>query len=143
VRLASSERCKYSIHGHSYKYHIKIQDNFPLGENGMVIDFIDLKPVKDFIDKLDHATVLWYHDELSFKEFFHNNCRRVIEMKKNTTAENMSRLVFRFVKDWLFQTYPNRKLTILEVKVWETETGCGIATSCDEEDILIYCHEAE
>jgi 6-pyruvoyltetrahydropterin/6-carboxytetrahydropterin synthase len=133
VRGASSERCKYNIHGHSYKWEIEIVGK--VNEIGMIIDFIDLKPIKEFIDKFDHSMVLWSKEDINFINFFKKNCRRVVIMNKNTTAENMSSLLFNFIKNWLENNYP--LYTCFQVNVWETRTGCGTALSCDSEDILI------
>ena len=137
VRLASSQRCRESVHGHSYKWIVTILDEEKLKENGMVIDFIDLKPIKEFIDQFDHAMILWQNDTQQFKDFFLNNCERVIIMLKNTTAENMAKLIHKFTQDWLKISYPNRLLICKKVEVWETETGCGMATSSDNNDIII------
>jgi len=47
-----------NLHGHSYKVRITVKgDN--LDENGMITDFSNLKPVKDWVmDNWDHATIV-------------------------------------------------------------------------------------
>lgn len=137
VRGASSERCKFNVHGHSYKWEVEITGK--INEAGMVIDFIDLKPIREFIDQFDHAMVLWSKEDPNFINFFKENCRRVVIMNKNTTAENMASLVFNYIKNWLFSTYQLHMC--IRVSVWETRTGCGVATDCDSEDIIIPLNE--
>jgi 6-pyruvoyltetrahydropterin/6-carboxytetrahydropterin synthase len=136
VRGATSERCKFNVHGHSYKWEVEICG--PVNDFGMVIDFIELKPIKEFIDLFDHAMILWSEEENSFVDFFKTNCKRVMVMKKNTTAENMARLVHKYTNEWLNHrpggTPDTYKCT--QVNVWETRTGCGIATSSDTDDII-------
>lgn len=130
VRNASSIRCKNSMHGHSYKWFISIYG--PVKDNGMVIDFIDLKPVKDFIDQFDHSTVFWDKEDYKIVEFFKKHFERVLVMKKNCTAENMATLVHKFVTDWL----SNNDYSVT-VEVFETRTGSAIAINHDVNDILI------
>ncbi len=137
VREASSIRCKNNIHGHSYTWIVTIQGG--LDHAGMIIDFKDLKPIKDFIDLFDHATVFWSKEpDCEILAFFQDKFSRVLIMKQNPTAENMARSLFKFTKDWLQKDYPT--LSVAEVAVWETATGCGIATECNGNDILVYTH---
>ncbi len=142
VRNASSIRCAENIHGHSYRWIVYIKGH--LQQNGMVIDFTDLKPIKEFIDLFDHATVFWKEENEDIIRFFKSNFCRVIVMNKNCTAENMARVVLKFSIDWLRKNYPNCWLD--KVEVWETATGCGIAKWEDrlpdyDDDILTYIHE--
>ena len=136
VRGAVSERCKYNVHGHSYVWEVGIEG--PVKTNGMVLDFKELQPIKEFIDKFDHAMVLWNSEDKDFINFFMTNCKRVLVMYENTTAENMAALVFKYTRDWLYKCHPEYKC--VAVKVHETATGCAKANSCREEDILVYCH---
>jgi len=141
VRGAVSERCLYNIHGHSYKWFVAIEGN--IQDNGMVLDFKELQPIKEFIDLFDHATVFWRKEEQEIIDFFMQKFHRVHIMYKNTTAENMARLVFKFTQDWLDSlpkaASPPYSLNIKPsyVEVWETETGCAIASECDSNDILV------
>lgn len=137
VRNASSERCRYSLHGHSYSWHVSIEG--PIGENGMVIDFKDLAYIKGVVDLFDHATVLWDKEDKEFKNFFLNTFRRVLIMKKNTTAECMARLIFQATKEWLNEL-DVKDYNVVKVDVWETATGCASAVISDSDDILTYTH---
>ena len=146
VRNAVSERCAHSEHGHSYEYQVVIEGSVN-DDTGMVLDFKELKPIKEFIDKFDHASVLWDREPKEFKDFFLKEFRRVIIMKKNCTAECMASLIHKFTQDWLDARFrmTNKYGTIpykcVEVRVHETETGCAIADASDENDICTYIHE--
>ena len=135
VRGAVSDRCRVNIHGHSYIYHIEIEG--PIEENGMVLDFIELKPIGQFIDKFDHANIFWSEEKRDIVEFFKSNFERVLVMKKNCTAENMARLVFKFVSDWV-KTLGRNDIKVKKVKIFETTTGSSTARECDENDVFTY-----
>jgi len=141
VRDAVSERCKFNIHGHSYKWEVVISSG-PLTQlNGMVLDFKELKPIKEFIDLFDHATVFWSRESPIVIDFFKDHFKRVLVMRKNPTAENMARLIMKYVTSWLFDNnHTKHGVFIDEVKVWETRTGCGIAEEFDSDDVLDYRH---
>lgn len=141
VLNAVSERCKYNIHGHSYVWEIEIWGGLNR-ETGMVLDFKELKPIKEFIDKFDHANVLWERESKEILDFYKSNYNRIIIMKQNCTAENMARVAFKFVSDWLDQISLERNIELFctKVNVWETVTGCGVAIEADSDDIIVYMH---
>jgi len=54
-------KCK-NLHGHSYKMIVEVEGD--LDENGMVLDFYDLKQiVAPAIEKLDHAYLVYKEDK--------------------------------------------------------------------------------
>lgn len=89
-------KCR-NLHGHSYKMEISVHGK--VNENGMVIDFHELKKaVKDnILDILDHS----YLNE-------------IIE---NPTAENISIWIWGKLND---------KLNLREIKLWETDDSCAV-----------------
>jgi len=129
VREAISERCKHNIHGHSYTWEILITG--PIQQNGMVLDFKQLKPIKEFIDHFDHSCVFWSKEEPEILEFFLDKFKRVIIMNKNCTAENMARVVHALVVDKFLNNNKNFKVS---VRVWETATGSAISNESDPSD---------
>ncbi len=59
VRNCTSDRCKRSIHGHSYKVELLLKAS-KLDHGQMVYDFGLLKGViKDLFDSFDHAICFW------------------------------------------------------------------------------------
>jgi 6-pyruvoyltetrahydropterin/6-carboxytetrahydropterin synthase len=131
VRDAVSTRCKYNIHGHSYKWIVHIQSQ-ELKENGMVLDFKELEFIKQYIDMFDHSCVFYEGENKAILQFFRANFKRIIVMKHNPTAENMARLIHNYTNNCLRGT----PYTCPQVEVWETETGCGIAYDSDNDDII-------
>lgn len=139
VREAYSTRCAFNIHGHSYVWEIGIGGE--VEEDGMVLDFKKLNPIKEFIDKFDHANVFWSKEEEKIINFFKDNFKRVIVMNKNCTAENMAKLLHRFVQEFLQVNYPRK--TVVYAKVWETRKASAEAYSSDSEDTIVYMHNEE
>ena len=139
VREASTIRCKNSIHGHSYKWIVTIEGT--IHKNGMIIDFKDLEPIKKLIDLFDHAAVLWEQEQPDIIEFFKKNFARVIIMNKNCTAENMARAIFKISSEWLSSYYSD--CSIVQVDVWETKSGCSVATESSLDDSFISTHDIE
>lgn len=138
VRDAFSKRCAFSFHGHSYLWEVGIEG--PVQEDGMVIDFGRLSEIKKFIDIMDHASILWEKESEEIKKFFLKNFVRVLIMKKNITAENMVRLVHKFVTEWLVTTGID-DIHVTYVKAWETVTGSAITKEHDEDDVFTLIHK--
>lgn len=129
VREAISEKCKYNIHGHSYVWELCIEGELDFA--GMVVDFGALTPIKQFINIFDHSMVLWNQEDIYSNsiEFFRQNFRRWIIMKKNPTAENMARLLLNTTN----LIFKKMKLSCnaKSVTVHETTTGRAVAFDCD------------
>jgi 6-pyruvoyltetrahydropterin/6-carboxytetrahydropterin synthase len=137
VRDAVYVRCRETPHGHSYKWIVTVEG--PVQSNGMVIDFKELSFAKDFIDLFDHSIVFWSKEDPIILEFFLKNFKRVLVMNKNTTAENMAKLVFKSLSDIIEDKF--RHVKLVQVDVWETENSYASATYCDEEDTFSYIHK--
>ena len=92
--------CRH-VHGHNYKVVVEVEGE-PDSEQGMIIDFSDLKrEMEDVFKKYDHALVLQETDPLW--SFIRNSMEaksfgldRVLYMKNPPSAENLARL-------WFFQ----------------------------------------
>ena len=91
--LPYESRCN-TLHGHNYKSELWIEGK--LDENGMVIDFHDLKKV---IKNIDHINL---SDKFEWQ----------------TTAENLS----KYLLNQIYQLSPNT-IEKIKVRVWETETA--------------------
>lgn len=140
VLNADSIRCSQGPHGHSYKWEVEITG--PINNHtGMVIDFGSLKPVKEMIDRFDHAYILWQKEDPEIIDFFKKHFKRLIIMRQNVTAENMARWAHQWVLLWLRSNY-NINYQV-EVRVWETRTGSAIADYSTEDDDLVYIHKEE
>lgn len=135
VRNCTSDRCKRSIHGHSYKVEILLQAN-RLDHGQMVYDFGLLKGViKDLIDSFDHAITFWDKDEASYIDACKTFSARWVALPVSPSAEQFSRIFFFLVSEVLKHTETQNgegDVSVHSVIVHETDTGYA---QCFKEDI--------
>jgi 6-pyruvoyltetrahydropterin/6-carboxytetrahydropterin synthase len=94
VRNCSSARCKYSMHGHSFKAELFLEAS-RLDRGQMVYDFGLLKgPLRDLYDSFDHAFLFWEKDRPDFRRSVQSFSRRWIQLPVSPTAEQLSRVLF-------------------------------------------------
>ncbi|MEC8886608.1 MAG: 6-carboxytetrahydropterin synthase [Pseudomonadota bacterium] len=135
VRNCSSDRCKRSIHGHSYKVEVLLQAN-RLDHGQMVYDFGLMKGIiKDLIDSFDHAITFWDKDDADYIAACKNYSARWIALPVSPSAEQFSRVFFFLVDAVLKHTNMQNgegDVTLHSVIVHETDTGYA---QCFREDI--------
>lgn len=134
VRNCSSDRCKYSLHGHSFRCELELTaDRLDAGQ--MVYDFGLLKRhVKDFLDAFDHATLFWERESAQFRRAVERHSRRWIRMPVSPTAEQLSRVIFVGARALLAATERangDEAARVHSVTLHETDTGCA---QCFEDD---------
>lgn len=136
VRGCNSVRCSHSEHGHSYKVEVFFEAE-ELTDYGMVIDFGDLKKVKEFLDRFDHAYHFWNKESEEFKDFHKKFDQRWIELPFSPSAENYSIYFLKAIKDIVNNSkFDNRKAKCVSVRVHETDTGYAQADELD-----LYLHD--
>ena len=87
VRNCSSERCKHSIHGHSYQIELILEAK-RLDHGQMVYDFGLLKSsIKDIIDSFDHAICFWNKDDPEYIAACKKFSARWISLPVSPSAE--------------------------------------------------------
>jgi 6-pyruvoyltetrahydropterin/6-carboxytetrahydropterin synthase len=126
VRNCSSDRCKYSVHGHSFRCELLLTaDRLDRGQ--MVYDFGLLKgAVKDFIDGFDHASLFWDKEEPSYIKAMKANSKRWVSLPVSPTAEQLTRVIFVAVQALLDNTVKangDDTARVHSVILHETETG--------------------
>lgn len=126
VRDCSSDRCKKSLHGHSYIVEVFLTSQ-GVDNGGMVMDFgLTKKSIADFIDSFDHCYSLWGRERDDFKMFIKSQSARWVEMPVTPSAEMYS-LMFFFVIDQIIKNteFNNGEcqVSLYSVRVHETETG--------------------
>ena len=135
VRNCSSDRCKYSIHGHSYQIEL-ILEAHRLDHGQMVYDFGLLKSsIKDIIDSFDHAICFWDKDDPDYIDACKKFSARWISLPVSPSAEQFSRVIFFWAREILKQTQMQNGET--DVKVYSViahETATGYA-QCFEDDV--------
>ncbi|RUM63391.1 MAG: 6-carboxytetrahydropterin synthase QueD [Sulfurimonas sp.] len=126
VRNCSTQRCRASIHGHSYQVELLFESNF-LDHGQMVYDFGLMKQhMKDIVDSFDHAIALWRDDAADYIEAMTRYSERYILLPVSPSAEQFSRVIFVLI-DALMQltTCVNgeKEVRLHSVIVHETATG--------------------
>jgi 6-pyruvoyltetrahydropterin/6-carboxytetrahydropterin synthase len=110
-------KCK-SLHGHTYKLQVIMAGE--TDERGIVIDFADIKRIAKarVIDLLDHR----YLNE-------------VLPLM-NTTAENMVVWIYEQIHRGLVEEQWYPRVTLEEIKLWETPTSYAAVTRSVMEEQL-------
>lgn len=126
VRNCSSDRCKYSVHGHSFRCELLLTaDRLDRGQ--MVYDFGLLKGgVKDFLDGFDHAALFWNREPAAYAKAMKDNSKRWVSLPVSPTAEQLSRVIFVAVQAMLDNTVKTNgddTARVHSVILHETETG--------------------
>ena len=126
VRNCSSDRCKYTHHGHSAKIELFFESEY-LDNAGMVMDFSLLRPwVREVFEAFDHSYLVWDREPEEFKENVRRMSRRWVELPFSPTAENLARFFHWIVQKMLDRTlFANGEagVEVRSVRVHETETG--------------------
>ena len=126
VRNCSSDRCKYSVHGHSFRVELFLTAD-KLDGGQMVYDFGLLKgTVKDLLDGFDHAALFWDKEAATYAKAMKENSKRWVQLPVSPTAEQLSRVIFVAVQTLLDQTDKvngDDSARVHSVILHETETG--------------------
>lgn len=126
VRNCTSDRCKRSIHGHSYKVELLLKAN-RLDHGQMVYDFGLLKGViKDLFDSFDHAICFWQNDDQEYIAACKKFSARWIALPVSPSAEQFSRVFFFLAQQVLNSTVTQNgegDVEVYSVIVHETDTG--------------------
>lgn len=139
VRNCSSDRCKKSIHGHSYIVEVLLKSDH-LDHGNMVMDFGLLKGnIKALIDSFDHAYSMWNKEHDDFKEFIKRFSARWIELPMSPSAEGYA-VMFAFIIDKIIKNtvFKNgeKNIEVSSVRVHETATGYAEADMKDVENLM-------
>ncbi|MBN2896029.1 MAG: 6-carboxytetrahydropterin synthase [Campylobacterales bacterium] len=128
VRGCSSQRCRASLHGHSYIVEVLFESNF-LDHGQMVYDFGLMKRhLKELIDGFDHAITLWDGDDSAYIEAMTRYSDRYVLLPVSPSAEQFSRVFFVLIDRLMALTCTvngEREVRLHSVIVHETATGCA------------------
>jgi len=131
VRNCSSERCKKSIHAHTYTVELFFEAD-TLDNGQMVLDFGLMKgPIKDIIKSFDGTYSLWIKEDKDFKEMIYKNYERVITTPMSPSAESYSIMILNLVEGIINATQFNNgegEIKLSKVRVHETRTGYAEAS---------------
>ena len=122
--------CK-GLHGHRYKAEICVEGKLVLesgaSEEGMVIDFADIKKValKFIQGELDHAFMVWDKDEELLEFFQKSKGHKPVIVAFTPTAENVAAYIFNELKDKFTDVFKTG-LRLQSVKLWETPSSYAL-----------------
>jgi len=126
VRGCSSQRCRASLHGHSYIIEVLFESNF-LDNGQMVYDFGLMKQnMKELIDSFDHAITLWDGDDAAYLGDMKKHSDRWVQLPVSPSAEQFSRVIFVMIDALLQLTSMvngEKEVKLNSVIVHETATG--------------------
>ncbi len=126
VRNCSSDRCRRSIHGHSYKVEVLLEAHaFDNGQ--MVYDFGLMKgTIRDIVDAFDHAIAFWDKDDPVYIDYCKQFSARWISIPVSPSAEQFSRLFFVMIDAILNNTVMQNgepDIELHSIIVHETDSG--------------------
>lgn len=126
VRGCSTQRCRASIHGHSYKVEVLFESKF-LDHGQMVYDFGLMKQgMKELIDSFDHGVAIWDGDDASYIASMKEHSNRWVLLPVSPSCEQFSRVLFLMLDRLLSLTQTingERGVKLNSIIVHETETG--------------------
>lgn len=131
----TSERCKYSLHGHSAVIEITLDCSKP-DNGGMGYDFGLMKgSIKDFVDSMDHCNLFYKCDDPVYVDFIKKFNQRWISLPVTPSAEFLSAFIFKICDYILNNTVMlngEGYVKVHSVKYHETATG---SATCFREDL--------
>ena len=134
VRGCSTERCRSSLHGHSYVIEVLFESNF-LDNGQMVYDFGLMKQnMKDLIDSFDHCVTLWSEDNQEYIDDMKKHSARWVVLPVSPSCEQFSRVLFLILDALLKLTSTvngEKEVKLNSIIVHETATGYAQGFSKD------------
>ncbi len=126
VRGCSSDRCKKSLHGHSYVVEVFFTSN-QLDNGQMIYDFgLTKGTIRDIVDSFDHAYSAWNKESDDFMNFIKANSDRYVVMPVSPSAEGYALLLLYIIDKIMQATEMNNgegNVKVNSVRVHETDTG--------------------
>jgi len=134
VRNCSSERCKYSLHSHTYTVEVFLTAD-GLDNGMMCADFGLLKgTIKDFVKSFDKSYSIWDKESDDFKDFISSHFDRIVTLPLSPSAEAYSLMMYHYISSIVENTEFNngeKNVRVTSVRVHETSTGYAESTEKD------------
>jgi 6-pyruvoyltetrahydropterin/6-carboxytetrahydropterin synthase len=124
-RIPSHKSQCRNLHGHRYAIEITLSGDIirqdGLSENGMVMDFSDVKEIarRTVVDIWDHAFLVYKEDAVILDFLNTLPDHKTVVMDSVPTAENMAAQAFRILRSEYHDSYGNH-LKLERVRLYET-----------------------
>jgi 6-pyruvoyltetrahydropterin/6-carboxytetrahydropterin synthase len=126
VRGCSTQKCRASLHGHSYRVELLFESNF-LDNGQMVYDFGLMKQnMKALLESFDHGVSIWNKDDKEYIQDMKKHSKRWVELPVSPSCEQFSRVIFVMIDRLLNLTTcvnGEKEVKLHSVIVHETQTG--------------------
>jgi 6-pyruvoyltetrahydropterin/6-carboxytetrahydropterin synthase len=112
------------IHGHNWQFDITFKAD-ETDENGFVIDFGKLKPLKDDLARIfDHTLLINNTDPLarSIRSFLNDHHLQNVRMVDDCSCEGIAKLVYELTAAWVKEQTAGR-VTVATVTIWESDNN--------------------
>ena len=143
VRNCTSQRCRENIHGHSYEVEVFLKSDH-LDNGFMVMDFVLLNNVAEFIHSFDHAFTLWDKENDQVKEAIYKINARGAEFPVSPSAEGYALLFFFVISRMISSIIPvngEKNVKLHAVRVHETQSGYAESSAEDLALVNFSFHE--
>ena len=133
VRNCTSQRCRENIHGHSYEVEVFLKSDH-LDNGFMVMDFVLLNNVAEFIHSFDHAFTLWDKEIDEVKDSIYRINVRVCEVPVSPSAEGYALLFFYVINQIISSAKlvnGEHNVKLHAVRVHETQSGYAESSAED------------
>ena len=116
------------LHGHRYKAEICIEGSIitekGLSEEGMVMDFADLKKISNdlILNKMDHGFMVHDEDAEMINFFKNHSGHKPVIVPFVPTAENVSKFIYEELEKEIVKL-ENKNIKLSYIKLWETPTS--------------------
>ncbi len=118
-------KCK-NLHGHSYKMIVELEGD--TNQNGIVMDFSELKDiVKPYIQLIDHTTLISANDT-ELLEVFESKRWKYHLLPFDSTAENLCYYFSGIIIKDHIELLSRNKIIAVNVKIAETESAYASVT---------------
>lgn len=111
------------IHGHNWSFSFTFEADY-LDQNGFVMDFGKLKPLKAEIEKLDHACLIASNDPLLalLRQMANEGLLRLVIAKHGTSSESLARQMLEVANEVVSKA-ENDRVICTKVIVHEDESN--------------------
>jgi len=104
-------------HGHSWVIKLHLEAS-KLDDQDMVIDFMEMKELKKWIDEnIDHTSILWEDDPMC--DYIRKSGQRIFTTKGNPTSEQIGVIIFQQA----VKMFENSRVKVKCIEVNETCTS--------------------